>query len=74
MRDWRAEASRKLADSRLSAAEREEVSRELAGHLQDLCDAACGNGQDEDAATQRATAELHEDNHLGVHLYHAHKE
>lgn len=74
MRDWRAEASRKLADSRLSAAEREEVSRELAGHLQDLCDAACSNGQDEDAATQRAAAELHEDNHLGVHLYRARKE
>jgi hypothetical protein len=74
MRDWRAEASRKLADSRLSAAEREEVSRELAGHLQDLCDAARSNGQDEDAATQRAAAELHEDKHLGTHLYRARKE
>lgn len=74
MRDWRKEASRKLADSKLSAAEREEIARELAGHLEDLCAAACSNGQGEDAAAQRAAAELHEDKHLGAHLFRARKE
>lgn len=74
MRDWGNDVSRKLADSKLSAAEREEISRELAGHLEDLCAAACSSGQDEDAATQRATAELQEDEYLGAHLYRARKE
>ncbi|MGB7023276.1 MAG: hypothetical protein WBD73_05705 [Candidatus Acidiferrales bacterium] len=72
--DWREESARKLADSKLSTAERDEVSRELGDHLEDLCDAACSNGQDEDAATQRAAAELHEDNHLGAKLYRARRE
>lgn len=40
MRDWRGEAERKLADSKLSAAEREEIARKLAGYLDDLCGGA----------------------------------
>lgn len=74
MRDWQREAVRLLESSKLSSVEREEVSRELAGHLEDLWDAAYRNGQDEDAATQSAAAELHEDRHLGAHLYRARKE
>ena len=74
MRDWGNDVSRKLADSKLSAAEREEIARELAGHLEDLCAAACSNGQGEGAGAQRAAAELHEDKHLGAHLYRARKE
>lgn len=73
-RDWRGEAARTLADSKLSAAEREEIARELAGHLEDLCSDAPAHGLDEDAATQSAVAELYEDKHLGAHLYRARKE
>jgi len=72
--DWREEASRRLADSRLSTAEREEVSRELAGYLEDLCSDAPAHGLDDSAAMQIAAAELHEDKHLGAHLYRARRE
>jgi len=72
--DWREEARRELADSKLTAAEREEVSRELAGYLEDLCADSPARGLDESAATQHAAAELHEDQHLGAHLYRARKE
>jgi len=72
--DWREEASRKLANSKLSAAEREEIARELAGYLEDLCSDAPARGLDDSAATQIAAAELHEDKHLGVKLYRARKE
>jgi hypothetical protein len=77
--DWREEAARKLANSKLSAEEREEVSRELAGYLEDLCsDAPTRSLHDRGAAqidaTQRAAAELHEDKHLGANLYRARKE
>lgn len=77
--DWREEAWRKLADSKLTAAEREEISRELAGYLEDLCADAPARGSDESAAgqidaTQTAAAELYEDKHLGAHLYRARKE
>lgn len=73
-RDWRGEAARKLADSKLSAAEREEISRELAAYLDDLCNDAPAYGLDESAAIKCAAAELHEDKHLGAHLYRARKE
>jgi len=56
--DWREESARKLVDSKLSAAEREEVSRELAGYLEDLCSDGPARGLDEDAATQNAAALL----------------
>lgn len=72
--DWREEASRKLADSKLSASEREEISRELAGYLEDLCSDAPARGLDDSAATQSAAAELYEDKHLGAHLFRARKE
>ncbi|MGH9732148.1 MAG: hypothetical protein ACRD4A_10635 [Candidatus Acidiferrales bacterium] len=72
--DWRKQASRKLADSKLSAAERDEVARELAGYLEDLCTDAPARGLDDPAAAQHAAAELHEDKHLGAHLYRARKE
>ena len=76
--DWREKARRALADSKLSPNEREEISRELAGYLEDLCaDAAAGGLNDFAAqidATQTAAAELHEDQHLGAHLYRARKE
>jgi len=74
MRDWREEASRRLADSRLSAAEREEISRELAGHLEDLCDDARSRSQDDFTATKTAAVQLYEDKHLGAHLYRARRE
>jgi len=66
--DWREEASRKLADSKLSAEEREEISRELAGHLEDLYSDARNRGLDESAAIKCAVAELHEDARLGSKL------
>lgn len=72
--DWREQASRKLADSKFSAAEREEISRELAGYLEDLCSDASGRGPDDPVALQSAAAELEEDKHLGAHLYRARKE
>ena len=74
MRDWRSEASGMLANSKLAPAERDEVSRELAGYLEDLCSDAPAHGLDESATTQKAAAELHEDRHLGVHLYRARRE
>lgn len=77
--DWREEASRKLADSKLTAADRDEISRELGGYLEDLYADASLRSFDESAAgqidaTQIAVAELHEDQHLGAHLYRARKE
>lgn len=78
MRDWRPdwceEASRKLANSKLSAADREEISRELAGYLDDLCSDAPSRGLDDSAAAETAAAELHEDKHLGANLHRARKE
>lgn len=73
-RDWCKEASRKLANSKLSADEREEIARELAGYLEDLCSDAPSSGLDDSAATQTAAAELHEDKNLGASLYRARKE
>ena len=77
--DWFEEARRKLANSQLTDAEREEISRELAGYLEDLCADAAARGLDDSSAgqidaTQTAAAELHEDKHLGAHLYRALKE
>ncbi|MGH9865077.1 MAG: hypothetical protein ACRD4H_06650 [Candidatus Acidiferrales bacterium] len=78
MRDWRPdwlkEAARKLARAKFSAAEREEVSRELAGHLEDLCSDARRNGLGESSAADRAFAELNEDARLGPNLRRAREE
>ena len=74
MLDWRGKVSRKLENSKFSAEEREEISRELAGYLEDLCAGAPARGLDDRAATESATAELHEDKHLGANLYRARRE
>lgn len=74
MPDWHGKISRKLDDSRFSSEEREEISRELAGYLEDSCADAAARGLDDRAATESATAELHEDKHLGANLYRARKE
>lgn len=77
--DWRDEARCKLADSKLTREEREEISRELAGYLEDLCADAPARGLDDSVAgqitaIQSAAAELNEDKHLGATLYRARKE
>ncbi|MGH9781127.1 MAG: hypothetical protein ACRD33_04845, partial [Candidatus Acidiferrales bacterium] len=72
--DWRKEAARRLADAKFSAAEREEVSRELSGYLEDLCDDARRSGLGESSAVERASAELDEDKKLGANLRRARKE
>ncbi len=74
MPDWLREAWRKLAGSKFSAEERDDISRELAGYLDDLCTDARSRGLDESAATERAFAELHHDARLGSKLYRARKE
>ena len=74
MRDWRSEASGTLANSKLAPAEREEIARELAGYLEDLCSDAPSHNLDDSAAMQIAAAELHEDKHLGAHLFRARRE
>lgn len=73
-RDWRGEAARRLADSKLSAAEREEIARELSGYLEDLYSDARNRGFDDYAAAQTAAAELHEDARLGPKLRRARRE
>ncbi|MHB8484415.1 MAG: permease prefix domain 1-containing protein [Candidatus Acidiferrales bacterium] len=74
MRDWCNEVSRKLANSRLPVEEREEISRELAGHLEDLYSDARNRGLDESAAIKCAVAELDEDARLGPKLHLARQE
>jgi len=74
MPDWKQEASRKLENSKFSAAEREDISRELGDHLEDLYAAARRDGLDDSAARQRTLAELHEDARLGLHLRRARRE
>jgi hypothetical protein len=74
MPDWRSEVSRRLANSELPEAERDEISRELAGYLEDFCVDARARGLDHSAAAQQAAAELHEDDHLGARLYCARRE
>ncbi len=74
MNDWRNQVRRKLARARFSAAERAEISRELADHLDDLYESLRRDGLDDSAARARAFAELHEDPRLGLHLRRARKE
>lgn len=74
MPDWLRETSRKLAGSKFSAGERDDVARELATYLDDLCTDARSLGLDERAATPRAFTELHHDAGLGSKLYRARKE
>jgi len=74
MVDWHGKVSRKLEHSKFSAAEREDISRELGHYLEYLCGDASSRGVDDPAATESATAELHEDKHLGASLYRARRE
>ncbi len=74
MPDWHREVLRRLARSKLSAVEREEIARELAGYLEDYCQNARNSGLQESAAVQAAYAELDEDKRLGAHLRRARKE
>ena len=74
MADWKSEASRRLEHAKFSDSERDEISRELAGYLEDLCSDARSRGLDERAAVEHAIAELHQDARLGVKLHRARKE
>lgn len=74
MPDWKNEASRRLERAKFSAAERDDVSRELAGYLEDLCSESRARGTDDSSATVRGKLELNEDPRLGAHLYRARKE
>jgi hypothetical protein len=75
MPDWKNEASHRLKHAKFSASERDDVSRELAGYLEDLCSNSRTTGDAESAAiVESALVELNEDPHLGVHLYRARKE
>jgi len=74
MPDWREKVLRRLEGSKLSSEEREEISRELAGYLEDLCAAALARSFDDRAAAESAAAELHQDRHLGANLYRARRE
>lgn len=72
--DWHGKVSGMLEKSKFSPEEREEISRELAGYLEDLCADAPARGLSDEAATEGATAELHEDKRLGTNLYRARRE
>lgn len=74
MPDWKREAERRLEDTKYPAADREEVARELAGYLEDLCSDARHSGLDESAASDCALTELNNDARLGAKLRGARKE
>lgn len=74
MPDWHSKVSRKLEDSKFSAEERQEISRELGDYLEDSCADASTHGLDDFAATQRAISELSEDQNLGASLFRARRE
>jgi hypothetical protein len=74
MPDWEREAQRRLENTKFPAADREEVARELAGYLEEVCSDARDRGLNESAAAQPAFAELHEDPQLGANLFRARQE
>ncbi|MGB7439177.1 MAG: hypothetical protein WBR26_11905 [Candidatus Acidiferrum sp.] len=74
MPDWFRKVSRKLENSKFSAEERREISRELGNYLEDSCEVASSRGLDDRAATQRAISELYEDKNLGANLFRARRE
>lgn len=74
MPDWKSEVSRRLEGTKFSASERDAVSSELAGYLEDLSKESCASGGNESAAIQGALDELHEDAGLGANLHRARKE
>ena len=74
MRDWHIETSRILARAKFSAAEREEISLELDGYLDDSCSDARTRGLDERSAIEQGITELNQDPRLGAKLRRARKE
>ncbi|HEX4004388.1 MAG TPA: DUF4440 domain-containing protein [Candidatus Acidoferrales bacterium] len=74
MPDWRGKVSRKLEHSKFSPEERAEISSELGGYLDDLCDDASSHGFDDRLAMQRAFSEFCEDENLGENLFRARRE
>jgi hypothetical protein len=74
MPDWHEEASRKLAGSKFTNSERDEVARELSGYLDDVSDESRSSGAGDSPADARAAHELDEDPRLGAHLYRARQE
>jgi len=74
MRNWEKEVSHRLSDPRFASAEREAISRELAGYLEDLCNEARSGSLDESAAIEFALNELHQDPRLGPRLRRARRE
>lgn len=74
MPDWEREAQRRLENTEFTAADREEVGRELAGYLDDLCSESHASAAGESSAAASAAHELDEDPRLGAHLYRARQE
>jgi hypothetical protein len=74
MPDWEREAQRRLKNTKFPAVGRDEVARELAGHLDDVSDESRASGADESSANARAAHELNEDPHLGANLHRARQE
>jgi hypothetical protein len=74
MPDWYKKVLRKLENSKFSAEERREISRELGDYLEDSCGDASSHGLDNCAATERAISELDEDTRLAANLFRARKE
>jgi len=74
MRNWEKEVSHALENTKFPASDREEISRELASYLEDLCGDARSRGLDESAATKYALDQLYEDARLGPKLRRARQE
>jgi hypothetical protein len=74
MPDWQTEIARTLAGGNFSAEEREEISRELAGYLEDLCSESRASGADESSVIAHAARDLYQDARLGPKLRRARQE
>jgi hypothetical protein len=74
MPDWYRKVSRKLENSKFSAEERQEISRELGDYLEDSCDDSSSHGLEDHVARERAISELNEDNNLATNLFRARRE
>jgi len=74
MPDWQDRVRRELAGAVLEAAEREEVSAELAAHLEEACQALLAQGFSEESAARRALAEVGDWHALGANIAAAKRE
>ncbi len=74
MCNWENEVHRLLASGKFSAEECGDISRELAGYLEDLYNAARVRGLDDSAAVAKALKDIREDPRLGARLRRARKE